>query len=69
MLIFVLVLALAVYLTTRLLQQRGVATSTGALRPRPRTRPPERRVQGPDDDDDFLREIDRRRRQPEDPDA
>ena len=69
MLIFVLVLALAVYLTTRLLQQRGVATPTGQLRARPRTRQPEPRVQGPDDDDDFLREIDRRRRQAKEPDA
>lgn len=68
MLIFVLVLALAVYLTTRLLQQRGITTPSGPLRPRPRTRPPER-VQGPDDDDDFLRDLDRRRRRPKGPDA
>ncbi|MCY7396967.1 MAG: hypothetical protein LH468_12620 [Nocardioides sp.] len=64
LLILVLVIAVAVYFTIRALQQDGAPTP----KRRPRTRPPER-VQGPDDDDDFLRDLDRRRKHPEDPDA
>jgi len=59
LLIFVLVIAVAVYFAVRLLQRAGGATppSPGRSRPRPPARP-----QGPDDDDAFLRDLDRRRR-------
>jgi hypothetical protein len=62
-LLVVILLAVAVYLTTRAIQNRGVA-------PRGRTRhpsaPPPRPL-GPDDDDEFLRNLERKRRHPEDP--
>jgi hypothetical protein len=64
-LLVVILVAIAVYLTTRSLQGRG-----GAPLPRPRPRRPQPpRVIGPDDDPDFLRDLDRRRRHPEDPEA
>lgn len=61
----VIVLGVAIYVTVRLVQQRGFELKPPTRRPRP----PERRPQGPDDDDDFLRDLDRRRRHPEDPDS
>jgi hypothetical protein len=64
-LLVVILVAIAVYLTTRAIQRRGVAPLP---RPRPR-RPEPPRVIGPDDDPDFLRDLDRKRKHPEDPDA
>jgi hypothetical protein len=64
-LLVVILLAVAVYLTTRAIQRRGVAPLP---RPRPRRSEPPR-VIGPDDDPDFLRDLDRKRKHPEDPDA
>ena len=51
-LLVVAILALALYLTIRVIQRRGVA-------PRRPRRGPEPRVTGPDDDPDFLRGLDR----------
>ena len=64
-LLFVILIAVAVYLTTRAIQRRGIAPA-----PR-RPSPPPPRVMGPDDDPDFLRNLDRERKKkhPEDPDA
>lgn len=62
-LLLVIIFAVVVYLTTRAIQRRGVAPAPR----RPRPEPP--RVIGPDDDPDFLRDLDRRRKHPEDPDA
>lgn len=62
-LLVVILIAVAVYLTTRALQRRGVAP---APKPRPR-RPEPPRFVGPDDDPDFLRDLDRKRKHPEDP--
>ena len=62
LLLVVIIIAVAVYLTTRFLQERGVASPP---RPKPRPQPP--RVIGPDDDPEFLRDLDRRRKHPEDP--
>jgi hypothetical protein len=62
-LLVVILVAVAVYLLTRAIQRRGVAPA-----PRPRHQPPPRPT-GPDDDPDFLRDLDRRRRHPEDPDT
>jgi hypothetical protein len=61
-LLVVILIAVAVYLTVRVIQRRGIATP-------PRRQQPPRRVIGPDDDPDFLRDLDRRRKHPEDPDG
>ena len=59
-LLVVILLAVAIYFTVRVIQRRGILPA----------RPPEQRPLGPDDDPDFLRDLDRkrRRRKPEDPD-
>lgn len=62
-LLVVILVAIAVYLTVRAIQRRGVAPA-----PR-RPKPPPPRVMGPDDDPDFLRDLDRKRKHPEDPEA
>jgi hypothetical protein len=62
-LLVVILVAVAVYLVARVIQRRGVGPA-----PRPRHQPPPRPM-GPDDDPDFLRDLDRRRKHPEDPDA
>ena len=64
-LLVVIVIAVAVYLTTRAIQRRGIAPTPRARPKRPE--PP--RFVGPDDDPDFLRDLDRKRKHPEDPDA
>jgi hypothetical protein len=60
LLLVVVILAVAIYFTVRVIQRRGL------LPPRR----PEQRPLGPDDDPDFLRDLDRKRRRPkpEDPD-
>ena len=64
-LLFVILVAIAVYLTTRAIQRRGVTPP--APRPKRTQQPP--RVIGPDDDPDFLRDLNRKRKHPEDPEA
>ena len=60
-LLFVILVAIAVYLVVRVIQRRGIA-------PAPRRQAPPARPLGPDDDPDFLRDLDRkRRRNPEEP--
>jgi hypothetical protein len=62
-LVLVALLALAIYLVVRTVQGRG------SVQPRkPQRRPPARPV-APDDDPDFLRDLDRKRRHPGDPEA
>ncbi|MEP9362407.1 hypothetical protein ABLE68_05535 [Nocardioides sp. CN2-186] len=61
-LLVVILVAVAVYLTTRAIQRRGVAPAPKRKRPEPP------RFVGPDDDPDFLRDLDRKRKHPEDPD-
>jgi hypothetical protein len=58
-LLIVILIAVAIYLTIRVVQRRGVLPPQG----------PEPRPISPDDDPDFLRDLDRRRRHPEDPEA
>jgi hypothetical protein len=65
-LLVVILVAIAVYLTTRAIQRRGIAPPA-PRRSRPTQQPP--RVVGPDDDPDFLRDLDRKRRHPEDPES
>ncbi len=57
----VIIIAVAVYLVARAVQRRGVTPA-----PRPRNVAPPR-PKGPDDDPDFLRDLDRRRKHPEHP--
>jgi hypothetical protein len=59
----VAVFAAVTYLVARWIEQRNASPA-----PRRRTTPPARPV-GPDDDPEFLRELDRRRRHPEDPET
>ena len=64
MLKFLLVAALfgiLVYLTVRLVERRG-------RRSAPRPPKPRQRPLGPDDDPDFLWNLDKKKRHPEDPD-
>jgi hypothetical protein len=65
-LLVVILIAVAVYLTTRAIQKRGIAPAPPR---RPRTKPQPPRFIGPDDDPEFLRDLDRKRRHPEDPEA
>lgn len=62
-LLVVILIAVAVYLVTRAIQRRGLTP------PQPMRRQPPPRVMGPDDDPDFLRDLERKRKHPEDPDA
>ena len=50
--LLVALLAVAIYLTIRVIERRGISPR----RPQPRTEP---RVTGPDDDPDFLRGLGR----------
>jgi hypothetical protein len=62
--LFVLaLLTLAIYLVVRTVQGRGTVQ-----RPKPQRRPPTRPI-APDDDADFLRDLDRKRKHPDDPEA
>jgi hypothetical protein len=63
-LLVVVLFAVATYYLIRVIERRGVARPVR----RPRPRPPQRPV-APDDDEDFLRDLDRKRRHPEDPDG
>jgi hypothetical protein len=62
---FVLVVALvgvAIYLIVRVIQRRGIMPP-----PTPKAKPP--RPMGPDDDPDFMRDLDKKKKHPEDPDT
>jgi hypothetical protein len=64
--LFVVVLfAVATYCLIRVIERRGVSRPVHR-RPEPRT---EHRPVAPDDDEEFLRDLDRKRRHPEDPDT
>ncbi len=64
MLLVVVLFAVATYCLIRVIERRGVARPVR----RPQRPAPPRPV-GPDDDEDFLRDLDRRRKHPEDPEA
>lgn len=63
LLLVVILVAVAVYLVVRAIERRGIAPA-----PRRRSAPPPGPL-GPDDDPDFLRDLERKRRHPEDPDT
>jgi hypothetical protein len=65
-LLVVVLFAVATYYLIRVIERRGVARP---VRRRSEPRPQQRRPVAPDDDDEFLRDLDRRHRHPEDPDA
>jgi hypothetical protein len=59
-LLVAIVMGVLVYLLVRVIQRRGLAPGS---RRRPSTRPPQqRRTIAPDDDPDFLRDLDRKRK-------
>jgi hypothetical protein len=60
-----IIFATATYLAVRVIQQRGLMPDKPSL---PK-RPPPRKMVAPDDDEDFLRDLDRKRLNPEDPDG
>ena len=62
-LLVVIVFAAATYLAVRIIQQRGLMPDKPTL---PQRKPPPKMV-APDDDEDFLRDLDRKRLNPEDP--
>ena len=65
-LLVVVLFAVATYCLIRVIERRGVARPV-RRRPEPRR---EQRPVAPDDDDEFLRDLDkRRRRHPEDPET
>jgi hypothetical protein len=66
-LLVVALFAVLTYGLIRVIERRGVARPQ-VRRPQPRPRPQSRPV-APDDDEDFLRDLDRKRKHPEDPDA
>jgi hypothetical protein len=65
-LLVVVLFAVATYCLIRVIERRGVARPV--VRRRPEQRPQRKRV-APDDDEEFLRDLDRRRRHPEDPEG
>jgi hypothetical protein len=66
-LVLVALFALAVYLLVRTLQRGGSAPV--GRRPAPPSSTPPRRPVAPDDDMDFLRDLDRKRLHPDDPEG
>lgn len=63
-LLVVVLFAVATYYLIRVIERRGVARPV-RRRPEPR----QQRPVAPDDDEEFLRNLDQRRPHPEDPDA
>jgi hypothetical protein len=62
LLLVILVLGVAIYLTVRLIEKRrGRGGGGGSLDKLLRPKPPPNRPMGPDDDPDFLRDLNRRR--------
>ncbi len=65
-LLVVLVFAALTYGLIRVIERRGGSVRPRGRRPGPR---PDPRPFGPDDDPDFLRDLDRKKRLPPDPEA
>ena len=64
-LLVVVLFAVATYYLIRVIERRGVARPV-RRRPAPKQ---QRRPVAPDDDEEFLRDLDQRRRHPEDPES
>ena len=65
LLLVVAIFAAVTYLAVRAMQRSGQAPGLPQRRPRPQ--PP--RIIAPDDDEDFLRDLERKRRHPDDPES
>jgi hypothetical protein len=63
LLLVVILVAVVIYLATRAIQRRGIAPAPA------RRSTQQRRIIAPDDDPEFLRDLERKRRHPEDPDS
>jgi hypothetical protein len=63
LLLVVLLFAALTSALIRVIERRGVSRPTIPRRPRP----PQQRQVAPDDDEEFLRDLDQRRRHPEHP--
>lgn len=67
-LLVVIIFAVTVYVVVRFMQERG--PDSQQRRPRmPRRPSPPSRPMAPDDDDEFLRDLERKRRHRQDPDG
>ena len=66
LLLVVAIFAAVTYLAVRAMQNRGLPTPTRPSRPRSTRPSPPRRPVAPDDDEEFLRDLDRRRLNPPD---
>jgi hypothetical protein len=65
-LLVVVLFAVVTYALIRVIERRGVSRP---IRRRPEPKRPPARPVAPDDDEDFLRDLDRKRRHPEDPEG
>ena len=63
------VLGLAIYFLVRVVQARGLLADSTPQPRRPVRRPQKPKIVAPDDDEDFLRDLDRKRLEKDDPDA
>ncbi len=66
------VLGVAIYFLVRVVQARGLLSDgggTAAHPPRPVRRPQKPKMVAPDDDEDFLRDLDRKRLEKDDPES
>ena len=66
------VLGVAIYFLVRVVQARGLLSDggTATTQPhRPVRRPQKPRIVAPDDDEDFLRDLDRKRLEKDDPES
>ena len=61
-LLVVIVLGVLVYLLVRLVQRGGFTRGSGRRSSGPSAPPQQRRMIAPDDDPDFLRDLDRKRK-------
>lgn len=65
-LLVILVFAAVTYLVTRVLQERGPGQRPSLHRPKPKRPSTPPRPAAPDDDEEFLRDLDRKRLNPPD---
>ncbi|GAA2131290.1 hypothetical protein [Nocardioides bigeumensis] len=61
-LLVVIVLGVLVYLVVRTVQRGGFTSPSRQRPPKPSAPPQQRRMIAPDDDPDFLRDLDRKRK-------
>lgn len=60
-------LAVAIYFLVRVVQARGLLSEGSPAPRRPVRRPQKPKIVAPDDDEDFLRDLDRKRLEKDDP--